>query len=86
MLVGMSVYPGTQLLRICNDQFRSFLTSEPDIADTILPAFMFRCMSLIAKAQGGAVLVGTSSSIDTPQKSALSGWQQIPSSVPRSGE
>lgn len=65
MLVGMSVRPGTKLLRICHDQFRSFLTSEPDIADTILPAFMFRCMNLVSRSQGGAVVVGTSGSTDT---------------------
>ena len=65
MLVGLGASSGARTLSIPHEQFRRYLTSEPDIADIIVPAFMYRCMSLVAQMQGGALVIGPRQAADT---------------------
>ena len=65
MLVGLGASSGARTLSIPHEQFRRYLTSEPDIADIIVPAFMYRCMSLVAQMQGGALIIGARQAADT---------------------
>lgn len=62
MLIDVKVYSGSRVLRIPNADFRKFLTSEPDVAEIVLAAFMHRCMSLVAGSKGGALVMGYTNS------------------------
>jgi thioredoxin reductase (NADPH) len=65
MPIGATVIAGSRLLRIPNTNLRNFLTSEPEIGEIVVSAFTHRCMSVIAGANGGTLVVGNSGSSAT---------------------
>jgi thioredoxin reductase (NADPH) len=62
MLIDVKVRSGSRILRISNASFRKFLTSESDVAEVVLAAFMHRCMSLVSGSKGGVLVLGYSNS------------------------
>ena len=62
MLIDVKVRSGSRVLRIPNANFRKFLTSEPEVAEVVLAAFMHRCASLVSGSKGGALVVGYTNS------------------------
>jgi thioredoxin reductase (NADPH) len=62
MLIDVKVCSGSRVLRIPNAGFRKFLTSEPEVAEVVLAAFIHRCMSFVSGSKGGALVVGYTTS------------------------
>lgn len=55
----------SRVVRVKRDDFRRMVTSEPDIADILMRAFIKRRVGFIQNTQGAVVLVGASRSADT---------------------
>jgi thioredoxin reductase (NADPH) len=66
ILVGGRIAEGGgRVARLSRPQFRRLLAAEPDIAETIMRAFILRRIGLIQHAQGAVVLAGPRRSGDT---------------------
>lgn len=50
--------PGTRVVRIRNADFRTFLTSEPEIGEVVVRAYILRRTAFIRHASGGVILLG----------------------------
>ncbi len=57
--------PASRVVRIKRADFRRLVTSEPDIGEIIMRAFILRRVGLIRHAQGGVVLIGPGHHGDT---------------------
>ena len=58
ILVTGQATPGTTVLRVRRRNFRRMITSEPDIGEIIMRAFILRRVGLMQHGQGGVTLVG----------------------------
>jgi len=58
ILVTGRATPGTRVLRVRRRNFRRMITSEPDIGEIIMRAFILRRVGLMQHGQGGVTLVG----------------------------
>jgi thioredoxin reductase (NADPH) len=58
ILVSGRATAGTRLLRVRRRNFRRMITSEPDIGEIIMRAFILRRVGLMQHGQGGVTLVG----------------------------
>ena len=61
ILVGGRMGADGRVARMSRAQFRRLLTAEPDIAETIMRAFILRRVGLIQHAQGAVTLVASRS-------------------------
>jgi thioredoxin reductase (NADPH) len=57
ILVGGRMGRGGEVLRLNRAQFRRLLAAEPDIAETIMRAFILRRIGFIQHGQGGVALI-----------------------------
>jgi thioredoxin reductase (NADPH) len=83
MLIDVKVRSGSRILRISNASFRKFLTSESDVAEVVLAAFMHRCMSLVSGSKGGSPGFGLLQFERDPADSPFSRREPIPPSFHR---
>ncbi|AQZ52210.1 FAD-dependent oxidoreductase [Martelella mediterranea] len=58
ILLTATAVPGTVVLRVRNENFRSLLIGEPEIGEIIIRAFILRRMGFIRHQRGGVVLLG----------------------------
>jgi thioredoxin reductase (NADPH) len=65
ILVTGRAGPASRVVRIKRAEFRRLVTSEPDIGEIIMRAFILRRVGLMRHAQGGVVLIGPGHSADT---------------------
>lgn len=65
LLVSGRAGPSTRLLRIGRGDFQRMVSTEADIGELIMRAFILRRVELIASGQGGVTLVGSSHAADT---------------------
>lgn len=65
ILVSGRVRDGTRVLRVPRAAFHRMVTTENDIGEIILRAFILRRVGLITHAQGGVVLIGPAHGADT---------------------
>ncbi len=65
ILVGGRMGTDGRVARMSRPQFRRMLAAEPDIAETIMRAFILRRVGLIEHQQGGVTLAGPRRSGDT---------------------
>ena len=54
-----------RVIRVSRTRFRDLLAAEPDVADTVMRAFILRRIGLIEQTLGGVLLVGRRNSSDT---------------------
>jgi thioredoxin reductase (NADPH) len=65
LLVTGQAAPDTRLLRISRTEFQRMVSTEADIGEMIMRAFILRRVELIASGQGGVTLVGSSHAAGT---------------------
>ena len=65
LLISGRAAPGTELLRIARSDFRRMVSTEADIGEMVMRAFILRRVDLIATGQGGVTLVGSARASDT---------------------
>ena len=65
LLITGRASEGTELLRIRRQDFRRMVSTEADIGETIMRAFILRRVDLIATGLGGVTLVGSARASDT---------------------
>ncbi|NIJ35210.1 FAD-dependent oxidoreductase [Sphingomonas oligoaromativorans] len=65
LLVSGRAGPGTHVLRIARPDFKRMVSTEADIGEMIMRAFILRRVDLIASGQGGVTLVGSSHAAET---------------------
>jgi thioredoxin reductase (NADPH) len=64
-LVSARTSQDSEIVRVKHADFRSLLTADPDIAETIMRALILRRVGLIRHAQGGVLVLGSLHSADT---------------------
>lgn len=64
-LVSARAGPGTRVVRVHRPDFRRLVSSEPDIGELIMRAFILRRVGFILHAYGGVELVGPAHGGDT---------------------
>lgn len=57
--------PGTRLLRLSPQSFRTMTSAEPDIGEIVMRAFILRRVDLLATGFGGITLVGSAKDPET---------------------
>ena len=65
ILVSGRAGPGTRVVRVKRPDFRRMVSSEPDIGEIIMRAFILRRVGFIRHGQGGVVLIGAGHSGDS---------------------
>ena len=65
ILVSGRAGPGTRVVRIPRDRFRHMVSSEPDIGEIIMRAFILRRVGLIKHSEDGIELIGPTHGGDT---------------------
>jgi thioredoxin reductase (NADPH) len=65
ILVSGQATKDSLVVRVRRADFRRLVTSEPDIGEIIMRAFILRRVGLIRHAQGGVVLIGPAHTADT---------------------
>jgi thioredoxin reductase (NADPH) len=65
ILVSGRTGPASRVVRIRRADFRRLVTSEPDIGEIIMRAFILRRVGLLRHAQAGVVLIGPAHGADT---------------------
>jgi thioredoxin reductase (NADPH) len=64
LLITGRAAAGTRVLRIRRPDFRRMVSTEADIGEMVMRAFILRRVELIAQGQGGVTLVGSARSAD----------------------
>jgi thioredoxin reductase (NADPH) len=64
LVTGRTAEP-TRVVRIARADFRRMVSSEPDIGEIVMRAFILRRVGLIRHGQGGVVIVGPGHDADT---------------------
>jgi thioredoxin reductase (NADPH) len=65
ILVNGRTTTDSRLVRITRDEFRRMISTEPEIAEILMRAFILRRVGLIRHAQAGVVLIGSAQNADT---------------------
>jgi thioredoxin reductase (NADPH) len=65
ILVGGRAGPASRVVRVKRADFRRLMTSEPDIGEIVMRAFILRRVGLLRHAEGGVVLIGPGHTADT---------------------
>jgi len=65
LLITGRAAEGTELLRIRRQDFRRMVSTEADVGETIMRAFILRRVDLIATGLGGVTVVGSARASDT---------------------